>query len=105
LAALNTQLTPELVQEGLARDVIRLVQNARKNAELEVSDTIVLSLETQGELKEALEAHRSTVKNEVLAETVSFDALPNARYREEAEVEGTPLVIGLEKAQRTVETA
>jgi len=104
LAALNTQLTPELVQEGLARDVIRLVQNARKNAGLEVSDTIRLSLEAEGELREALLTHLSTLKNEVLAEEVRFEALPNARHCEEVEVEGMPLVIGLEKVQ-TAQTA
>ena len=98
LAALNTQLTPELVQEGLMRDAIRLVQNARKNAGLEVSDYIHLSLETQGELKEALITHLDTVKHEVLARDVTLEPFTDALYQEEADVEGTPLKISLSKA-------
>jgi isoleucyl-tRNA synthetase len=100
LAALSTQLTPELVREGLARDVIRLVQNARKNAGLEVSDTIHLGLEAAGDLRRALEEHEAAVKSEVLAESLSFAALEGALYKEEAKVEGQALMISLKKAER-----
>ncbi len=102
LAALNTQLTPELLQEGLARDVIRLVQNARKNAGLSVSDAIGLSLETSGELKEAVETHRETIRAEVLADVLGLEPLSNAAYSEAAEVEGTPLTISLSKSEKSV---
>ena len=97
LAALNTQLTPELEQEGLMRDVIRLVQNARKNAGLEVSDKIVLGLETSGDVQAALETHRETVKNEVLAESLDFSAVDDALHGEQEEVEGTSVEISLKK--------
>ena len=103
LAALNTQLTPELVREGLARDVIRLVQNARKNAGLEVSDFIELSLQTEGDVLAAAEAHRETIKNEVLADILTFEPPSEAAYSEQAEVEGTPLGIGLSKAEKPVQ--
>lgn len=102
LAALNTQLTPELVQEGLARDVMRLVQNARKNAGLEVSDTIRLSLNTSGDLRAAVEAHRETIRAEVLADELDLGLLENAVYSESAEIEGTPLTISLSKSERPV---
>ncbi len=105
LAALNTQLTPELEQEGLMRDVIRLVQNARKNAGLEVSDKIHLGLETSGDILAALETHLGTVKNEVLAESLDFSIVENALHSEQEEVEGTSVVISLKKAEVTVETA
>ena len=62
------------------RDVIRLVQNARKNAGLEVSDKIVLGLETSGDVLAALETHRETVKNEVLAESLNFSAVDEALH-------------------------
>ena len=97
LAALNTQLTPELEQEGLMRNVIRLVQNARKNAGLEVSDKIVLGLTTSGEVQAALETHRETVQNEVLAESLDFSTVEDALHSEQEEVEGTPVTISLEK--------
>jgi isoleucyl-tRNA synthetase len=104
LAALNTQLTPELLQEGLARDVIRLVQNARKNAGLSVSDTIRLSLQTTGDLAEAVRAHLATIKGEVLADELTLESLSDAAYSEQAEVEGTPLTISLSKAEKTVQS-
>lgn len=100
LAALNTQLTPELVQEGLARDVIRLVQNARKNAGLEVSDTVRLSLQVDGDVAGAVQTHLKTIQNEVLAAEVSFEPSSDAEYTEEAEIEGTPLTISLSKAEK-----
>ena len=99
LAALNTQLTPELVQEGLVRDAVRLVQNARKNAGLEVSDYISLSLQASGALREALEGHRDTLQNEVLAKELSFEELDDASHSEQAEVEGDALTISLKKAE------
>jgi isoleucyl-tRNA synthetase len=98
LAALNTQLSPELIQEGKARDVIRLVQNARKNAGLEVSDYIELGLEANGELGEVFETYGDTIQSEVLARELRLEALPDASYQETAEVEGTPLGISLRKA-------
>ncbi len=65
--ALDLQLTPELVRSGLAREVIRLVQEARKNTGLDVSDRIVLTWAGDGEAAEALVEHRDLVAREVLA--------------------------------------
>lgn len=104
LAALNTQLTPRLLQEGLARDAIRLVQNARKNAGLEVSDTIYLSLEAAGALAEALKTHHATIRSEVLADELTFEPLREVAYSEQAEVEGTPLTISFSKAGKPAQT-
>ncbi|MDZ7704119.1 MAG: isoleucine--tRNA ligase [Trueperaceae bacterium] len=97
LAALNTQLTPELVEEGYARDVIRLVQNARKNAGLEVSDNIDLGLAAEGDLADAIITHQQAVAREVLASTLQTTSLDDARHQEEAEIEGMSLTITLNK--------
>jgi len=97
LAALNTTLTPELEREGLARDAIRLVQNARKNAGLEVSDTIVLGLEARGNLVLALAEHQAAIAAEVLASEVHLEPLPGDAHREEHEVEAEALAISLRR--------
>ena len=68
--ALDLELTPELVRAGLVREVIRLVQDARKNSGLEVSDRIRLAWSADGELAEALRAERDLVASEVLATTM-----------------------------------
>lgn len=49
-------------------------------------------------MREALEAHLSTLQTEVLAHTVSFTGLPEAEHREEVEVEGTRLGLELRRA-------
>ncbi|WP_394194024.1 isoleucine--tRNA ligase [Microbacterium foliorum] len=64
---LDTTTTPELEAEGLARDAIRVVQEARKNADLDVSDRIVLALNVGPADAEALQAHADLIAGETLA--------------------------------------
>lgn len=71
---LDTQTTPELEAEGMARDAIRVVQEARKNAGLDVSDRIVLALNVAPENAEALQAHAELIAGETLA--VAFAVQP-----------------------------
>ncbi len=74
--ALDLTITPELRLAGLARDVVRLVQEARKTAGLDVSDRIRLGWSASGELADALREHGAAVADEVLA--TSFDEVEAA---------------------------
>jgi isoleucyl-tRNA synthetase len=65
--ALDLEITPELRRAGLAREAIRLVQEARKSSGFDVSDRISLTWAAEGELGEALAEHAGLVADEVLA--------------------------------------
>ena len=67
LTALDTSLNPELIQEGVARELIRTVQEARKQAGLEVSDRIVLGVSGSSAVEAALEKYRDYLMAETLA--------------------------------------
>ncbi|MGO4590893.1 isoleucine--tRNA ligase [Paenarthrobacter sp. 2TAF44] len=64
---LNTEVTPELAAEGLARDMVRSIQQARKDAGLNVSDRIRTSVQAQQDVVDALEANAELVKTETLS--------------------------------------
>jgi isoleucyl-tRNA synthetase len=72
--ALQLELDDELRREGLAREIVHAVQNARKEAGLEVTDRIALSLGGDKELLAAARAHEDYVSGEVLATEVAYDA-------------------------------
>ncbi|WP_226345265.1 isoleucine--tRNA ligase [Agilicoccus flavus] len=78
---LDTDVTPELRAEGLARDVVRVVQQARKEAGLDVSDRIGLTVLGDAQVWEAVLAHQHLVMTETLAEqfgaAADLDALPD----------------------------
>ena len=67
LVGLDTTLTETLEREGLARELVRTVQEARKQAGLDVSDRITLRIEGTPEVAAALDAHRDYVMEETLA--------------------------------------
>ena len=67
LIALDTRVTPELAAEGTARDVIRVIQQARKDAGLDVSDRISLTVEAGGAVADAVRAHAEFIAGETLA--------------------------------------
>jgi isoleucyl-tRNA synthetase len=67
LVALDTVLTPALEAEGVARDVVRAVQQARRDAGLDVSDRISVVIGADPATSEAVAAHAEFVKAETLA--------------------------------------
>jgi isoleucyl-tRNA synthetase len=74
VVTLDLDVTPQLEREGLARDVVRTVQEARKNAGLDVSDHIrlVLDFASAPEMRAAVEEHRAMVAGETLADEITF---------------------------------
>lgn len=73
IVLLDTLITSELEAEGLARDVIRAVQQARRDAGLEVSDRIDLIIGAENGVIDVLEPHRSFISKETLATTLTWD--------------------------------
>jgi isoleucyl-tRNA synthetase len=67
LIALDTAVTPELEAEGTARDVIRVIQQARREAGLDVSDRITLVVGADGGVADAVRAHAAFIAGETLA--------------------------------------
>ncbi len=72
LVVLDTEVTAELAAEGVARDVVRVVQQARREAELEVSDRIVVGVQAPQDVCDAVRTHRDFVSGETLADRVEF---------------------------------
>jgi isoleucyl-tRNA synthetase len=72
--ALQLELDDELRREGLAREIVHAVQNARKEAGLEITDRIALNLGGDEELLAAAREHQPYVAGEVLATSVDYDA-------------------------------
>lgn len=98
LAALRIELTPELLREGWMRDAVRLVQDARKQAGLEVSDRIELTLQADDPaVTAALEEHQETLAAEVLATELRFSAPLAEAFRLSAELGAGTLTLSLSR--------
>src|SRR6185369_2104444 len=72
--ALDTALTPELEQEGVARDFNRLMQDQRKALNLDISDRIVVAWSASQRIVAAITTHEEYLRNELLAERLEFVA-------------------------------
>lgn len=95
VAALVTELTPELVQEGLAREFVRRVQDLRKSADLDVADRIELFVDASPGLRAALETHREYITVETLTSNLVFGSPPQGASVVKDGFEGETLTIGL----------
>ncbi|MTD59082.1 isoleucine--tRNA ligase [Amycolatopsis pithecellobii] len=82
LVLLDTDVTPELAAEGVARDLIRVVQQARRDAGFDVADRIELTVDAPEDVVAAAKAHEKFVATETLAKAVSYG-------RVESGLEGT----------------
>jgi isoleucyl-tRNA synthetase len=95
--ALELQLDAELVREGLAREVVHAIQNARKAAGLEVDDRIELTLGGDAELLAAARAFDQYVASETLAVAINYVGA-RAGADDLALIEGRPLLIAVRRA-------
>jgi len=95
VVALETELTPELEREGLAREFVSKVQNLRKQAGLDVSDRIQVRFRGSEVVRDAVSEHRNFIMGEVLA--LRLDAVE--------EVPGDPLDLNGESAVVVLEKA
>ncbi|MGH2997290.1 MAG: DUF5915 domain-containing protein, partial [Gaiellaceae bacterium] len=96
--ALELELTPELRLEALARELVRVVQDARKAAGLDVSDRIALGLAVEGELAEALAIHRGWIGAETLAVEVVEGAATDATFERTFQIDGARVEVSLRRA-------
>jgi len=99
---IDVEVTEELESEGLARDVVRRIQNLRKKADFDLDDRIVTIYEADEELAEAITAW----KDYIAAETLSVEIREGSPEISEVDawiedqVEGYALTLGVSKAQR-----
>jgi isoleucyl-tRNA synthetase len=93
--ALQLELDDELRREGLAREIVHAVQIARKDAGLEITDRIALTLAGDPDLLAAAQAHQDYLAGEVLATSVSYDGIANGAT---AKIDGRELSIGVSRA-------
>jgi isoleucyl-tRNA synthetase len=95
VVALDIALTPDLVHEGLARDVVRRIQDLRKKADFAISDHIVTAIQAEGDLKAAIEAWLDYIKAETLSDEVRFAAPSSESVVDETNLDGMRLTIGV----------
>lgn len=94
LAALKTDLTPELEREGLAREFVRRVQDLRKSAGLDISDRIVVRYAASKKLAEAIHAFADYITSETLCVDLAAGSLTEAATAEDS-FDGETLKVAL----------
>ncbi len=99
VAALVTELTEELVLEGFAREFVRRVQDLRRQADLQVDDSIEVEFSASDKLAKAIEVHRDYIQGEVIAEQMNPNANPQGVITTEHQFDGESLQIALRKAE------
>lgn len=97
LAALVTELTPELEAEGLAREFVRRVQDLRKQADLEIADRIEVYYQASSKLANAISQFDEYIRGETLAMDLQDREIPKEFTRVEDEFDGESCMIGLRK--------
>ena len=92
---LDTNLTPELLEEGFVREVISKVQTMRKDAGFEVMDHIRVSMKDNDKVKEIVQKNEAQIKSEVMADEITYDKA--AGFTKEWSINGEKVTLGVEK--------
>ena len=92
---LDTNLTPELIEEGFMREIISKIQTMRKEAGFEVMDKITVSMTGNEKLEALVKKNEAELKSEVLAEEVLYNGVKG--YTKEWNINGETVHMGVEK--------
>lgn len=98
IVGVTTDITTELAAEGLARELVRRVQNLRKEADFDLSDNITLYYQANGLLPHVFQEWGSYIKAETLAREIkSPSCMPRAAFTKQEKVEGVEVMLGVER--------
>jgi len=95
---MDTTITPDLAAQGLAREVVRRVQNLRKEAGFNLDDRIVTTYQAEGTLAEAIEVWRDFIAAETLSVELQAGPSDAGAATNEDLVDGYSLSLGIRKA-------
>ncbi len=95
LIVLDLEITDDLAKEGTARDVVRMIQQARKNADLNPADHINLTVKCSDSVKKAVEENKEYVCKQTLTNSLEF-AEPSLTHKSTSQIEGGDVTISFE---------
>jgi len=96
--ALNTEITDELRNEGLARDIVRRIQNQRKQAGFEISEHIIVYFKADKRISLVFKEFSEYISAETLAKKIVNAEIPSAAHRAQYSLFGESMEVGLERA-------
>ena len=95
--AVDTELSNELIREGLSREFVNRIQNMRKEADFEVTDRIIIGFKGSDQLKSAVESAIENIRAETLAEEISTALLEVSDFVKTWEIEGDEAEISIRR--------
>ena len=95
--ALKTEVTPELADEGLARELVHRLQTLRKDAGFEIADRIVTYYTGDGDIGRVMQAHATYIAGETLSRELVAGSPPNGAPAEEQEVDGRTVRLAVQR--------
>jgi len=99
LVAISTELTPELIAEGISRELVRYLQNMRRNARFDITDHIITYYQTREPLiKQVMDTFASYIKQETLSQELIDGLPPDGAYSEKHRISNSEVSLAIKKA-------
>jgi len=93
----DVTITKALAAEGMARELVRRIQNMRKDAGFDISDKIVIYYQAEGTVHHVFEAWADYIKTETLATEIKHRLIPEAAFQRKEQVEGLDAMLGVQR--------
>ena len=97
MVAIDTRLTPELADEGLARELAHRIQNLRKGARYEITDRIITFYEGPDDVMRVMTGHQDYIMQETLSEALLAQAPDDDANSETQRIEGMEVTLGVRR--------
>lgn len=86
---LDTKIDEELELEGIARDIVRSIQQARKDADLNISDRIILAVQCEGKLQQALKRYQEYICNQTLCCEIQYQLGQKFDFKSQIQIDSS----------------
>ncbi len=97
MVAVPIEIPPELVEEGVAREITHRIQNMRKEAGFEIADYIVTYYQADPSLRKAVESQSAYIKQETLSRELLAQPPAEGAFSQKVRIEGLDLTLGVKK--------